>query len=135
MAAATGLSTTTIQRRKGRQGRKIRLKRHRLKRYMASNDPAFEEKAADIIGLSMDLPEHATVSCVDGRAIQALDRLDPVLPLSPGRAERHGFEYYRRQNALSNAALDVETAKCTGKQPRRDTSAETARKGNPHCAD
>jgi hypothetical protein len=26
-------------------------------------------------------------------AIQALDRLDPVLPLSPGRAERHGFEY------------------------------------------
>jgi hypothetical protein len=28
-------------------------------------------------------------------AIQALDRLDPVLPLSPGRAERHGFEYYR----------------------------------------
>jgi hypothetical protein len=22
-------------------------------------------------------------------------RLDPVLPLSPGRAERHGFEYYR----------------------------------------
>jgi hypothetical protein len=28
-------------------------------------------------------------------AIQALDRLDPVLPLSPGRLERHGFEYYR----------------------------------------
>jgi hypothetical protein len=28
-------------------------------------------------------------------AIQALDRLDPALPLSPGRAERHGFEYYR----------------------------------------
>jgi hypothetical protein len=28
-------------------------------------------------------------------AIQALDRLDPVLPMSPGRAERHGFEYYR----------------------------------------
>jgi len=28
-------------------------------------------------------------------AIQALDRKDPVLPLSPGRAERHGFEYFR----------------------------------------
>jgi hypothetical protein len=27
-------------------------------------------------------------------ASQALDRLDPVLPLSPGRAERHGFEYF-----------------------------------------
>ena len=33
------------------------------------------------------------VFCVDGKsAIQALDRLDPVLPMSPGRAERHGFD-------------------------------------------
>jgi hypothetical protein len=28
-------------------------------------------------------------------AIQALDRLDPVLPLSQGHAERRSFEYYR----------------------------------------
>jgi hypothetical protein len=36
------------------------------------------------------------VFCVDEKtAIQALDRLDPVLPLSPGWLERHGFEYYR----------------------------------------
>ena len=27
-------------------------------------------------------------------AIQALDRKDPVPPLSPGRAERHGVEYF-----------------------------------------
>jgi hypothetical protein len=41
-------------------------------------------------------PDHAAVFAVDEKtAIQALDRLDPVLPLSPGRAERHGFEYYR----------------------------------------
>ena len=34
--------------------------------------------------------------CVDEKtATQALGRLDPVLPLSPGRAERHGFEYFR----------------------------------------
>ena len=34
--------------------------------------------------------------CVDEKtAIQALDRLDPLLPLSPSRIERHGFEYYR----------------------------------------
>jgi hypothetical protein len=37
-----------------------------------------------------------TVFSVDEKtAIQALDRKDPVLPLSPGRAERHGFEYFR----------------------------------------
>jgi hypothetical protein len=31
------------------------------------------------------------VSALDEKtAIQALDRMDPILPLSPGRAERHG---------------------------------------------
>ena len=63
---------------------------------MASNDPAFEAKAADIIGLYLAPPAHGAVFCVDEKtAIQALDRLDPVLPFSPGRAERHGFEYFR----------------------------------------
>ena len=53
---------------------------------MASNDPQFEQKAADIIGLYLNPPQHAAVFCVDEKtAIQALDRLDPVLPLSPGR--------------------------------------------------
>jgi hypothetical protein len=73
-----------------------RLKPHRLDRYLASNDSRFEEKAPDIIGLYMNPPQHAAVFCVNEKtAIQALDRLDPVLPLSPGRAERHGFEYNR----------------------------------------
>ena len=64
---------------------------------MSSNDPNFEQKAADIIGLYLNPPAHAAVFCrgTRRRAIQALDRNDPVLPLSPGRAERHGFEYYR----------------------------------------
>jgi transposase len=40
-------------------------------------------------------PQHAVVFCVEEKTtIQALDRLDPVLPWSPGRAERHGFKYY-----------------------------------------
>lgn len=52
---------------------------------MASNDPEFEKKAADIIGLYLEPPQHAALFCVDEKtAIQALDRLDPVLPLSPG---------------------------------------------------
>jgi transposase len=92
LAAAVGLSKSTVQ----RIWHQARLKPHRLDRYMASNDPQFEEKAADIIGLYMKPPQHAAVFCVDEKsAIQALDRLDPILPMSPGRAERHGFEYYR----------------------------------------
>ena len=50
---------------------------------MASNDPDFEAKAADIIGLYIKPPQHAAVSCVDEKiAIQPLNRLDPVLPLA-----------------------------------------------------
>src|SRR5881296_4018896 len=101
------------------------LRPHRLERYMASNDPKFEVKAADIIGLYLNPPSHAVVFCVDEKtAIQALDRLDPVLPLSPGRAERHGFEYYRHGTLSLYAALDVKTGKVQGKTAKRHTSAE-----------
>lgn len=101
------------------------LKPHRLERYMASNDPDFETKAADIIGLYLNPPRHAAVFCVDEKtAIQALDRLDPVLPLSPGRAERHGFEYYRHGTLSLYAALDTKTGKVIGKTAQRHTSGE-----------
>ena len=40
---------------------------HRIKRYKASDDPDFETKAADIIGLYMNPPQHAAVFCMDER--------------------------------------------------------------------
>ena len=92
---------------------------------MASDDPDFETKAADVIGLYLAPPQHAAVFCVDEKtAIQALDRLDPVLPLSPGRLERHGFEYRRNGTLSLYAALDVKTGKVQGKTAERHTSAE-----------
>jgi transposase len=98
---------------------------HRLERYMASTDPDFESKVADIIGLYLQPPQHAAIFCVDEKtAIQALDRLDPVLPLSPGRAERHGFEYYRHGTLSLYAALDTKTGKVQGKTAARHTSEE-----------
>src|SRR5437899_5728704 len=101
------------------------LRPHRLERYMASNDPKFEVKAADIIGLYLNPPSHAVVFCVDEKtAIQALDRLDPVLPLSPGRAERHGFEYFRHGTLSLYAALNTQTGVVAGKTAARHTSAE-----------
>jgi len=70
-------------------------------------------------------PQHAAVFCIDEKtAIQALDRLDPVLPLSPGRLERHGFEYKRNGTLSLYAALDVKTGKVTGKTAERHNSAE-----------
>jgi transposase len=101
------------------------VKPHRLERYMASDDPEFETKAADIIGLYLNPPQHAAIFCVDEKsAIQALDRLDPVLPLSPGRVERHGFEYFRHGTLSLYAALDVKTGKVHGKTAARHTSEE-----------
>src|SRR5262249_4239705 len=57
-------------------------------------------------------------------AIQALDRTYPVLPLSPGRAERHGFEYYRHGTLSLYAAFNTKSGKVMGKAVARHTSAE-----------
>jgi len=101
------------------------LQPHRFERYMQSDDPDFEPKAADVIGLYVNPPDHAAVFAVDEKtAIQALDRLDPVLPLSPGRAERHGFEYYRHGTLSLYAALEVATGRVTGMPAARHTSAD-----------
>ncbi len=105
MARAVGLSKSTVQ----RVWAQIRLKQHRLDCYPASNDPQFGEKVADIIGLYMNPPQHTALFCVAGKtAMQALGRLDSVLPLEPGRAERHGFEYYPHKDvvAISGSGLE-----------------------------
>jgi transposase len=112
LATPLGVPKTTVARVWQRAG----LKPHRLERDMASNDPDFETKAADIIGLYMNPPRHAAVFCVEEKtAIQAVDRLDPILPLSPGRAERHGFEYYRHGTLSLDAALNTATGEVLGK--------------------
>ncbi len=121
LAQRLGVSPATVHRVWQRAG----LKPHRLERYVASPDPDFERKAADIIGLYLQPPAHAAVFCVDEKtAIQALDRRDPVLPLSPGRAERHGFEYVRHGALSLYAALEVGTGHVEGRTVARHTSVE-----------
>src|SRR5277367_518457 len=121
LARALGVNHMMVARVWQRAG----LRPHRLERYMASDDPDFETKAADVIGLYLSPPQHAAVFCVDEKtAIQALDRLDPVLPLSPGRLERYGFEYRRNGTLSLYAALDVKTGKVQGKTAERHTSGE-----------
>jgi transposase len=121
LAAALGVSKDAVH----RVWKEAGLKPHRLERYMASDDPDFEAKTADIIGLYLNPPQHAAVFCVDEKAaIQALDRLDSVLPLSPGRAERHGLEYYRHGTLSLYAALDTAPAAFT-ERPLHATPAAT----------
>src|SRR3972149_6732999 len=121
LAQRLGVSPATVHRVWQRAG----LRPHRLERYVASPDPDFEQKAADIIGLYLQPPAHAAVFCVDEKtAIQALDRRDPELPLSPGRAERHGFEYFRHGTLSLYAAFNTKTGEVLGRTVRRHTSAE-----------
>jgi transposase len=121
LAVELGTNHTRVARVLAKAG----LQPHRLRRYMASTDPDFETKAADIIGLYLKPPVNAAVFCVDEKsAIQALDRLDPVLPLSPGRAERHGFEYYRHGTLSLCAALNTKSGQVLSQTAPRHTSAE-----------
>ena len=124
MGKLMGVSYVTVHRVWQRAG----LKPHLVDGYVTSDDPDFETKAADVIGLYLTPPANAVVFSVDEKtAIQALDRLDPVLPLSPGRAERHGFEYTRNGTLSLYAALEVGTGHVEGMTASRHTSAEFVR--------
>ena len=121
LAAKLGTTHMAVARVWGRYG----LQPHRLRHHMISDDPHFESKAADIIGLYLHPPAHAAVFSVDEKsAIQALDRLDRVLPLSPGRAQSHGFEYFRHGTLSLYAALETQSGEILGKTAARHTSAQ-----------
>jgi hypothetical protein len=80
--------------------------------------------ASDITGLSLDPPAGAAVFCVDEKtAIQALDRLDPVLPLLSGRGKRHGFEYCRHETLSLYPAFNTKSGKVSGQDVTRHTGA------------
>jgi transposase len=122
LAAELGdVSVSAVQ----RIWRKHNVRPQRLERHMVSNDPDFETKAADVIALYLNPPAHAAVFCVDEKtAIQALDRKDRMLPLSPGRAESHGFEYKRNGTLSLFAALNTATGEVLGKTAPRHTSEQ-----------
>ena len=61
LAKEMGVSQSTIS----RVWRQFGLQPHRSRSYMVSDDPEFEDKAADIIGLYLKPPVHAAVFCVD----------------------------------------------------------------------
>ncbi len=65
--------------------KRANLKPHRMARYMASNDPDFERKAADVIGLYVNPPQHAAVFCVDEKTAFKLS-IDSI-PFSRSRRD------------------------------------------------
>jgi transposase len=121
MAKASGLSRSTV----ARIWKAFALQPHRSETFKLSPDPQFVEKVRDIVGLYMNPPERAVVLCVDEKSqIQALDRTQPLLPMSPGQAERRTHDYVRHGTTSLFAALDVATGKVIEQLRRRHRSVE-----------
>jgi transposase len=88
---------------------------HRVERFKLSQDPKFEEKVRDVVGLYIDPPDRALVLCVDEKSqIQALDRTAPILPLRPGLAERQTHDYKRHGTTTLFAAFNILNGKVIG---------------------
>jgi transposase len=101
------------------------LKPHLSKHYKVSNDPHFEEKLQDVIGLYMNPPEKAVVFCVDEKSsIQALDRTQPGLPMKKGRCGTLTHDYKRHGTSTLFAALNTATGEVIGECKKRHRHEE-----------
>lgn len=113
MAKATGLTQNAIV----RIWQAFGLKPHLQDTFKLSRDPFFVEKVRDVVGLYVDPPEQtrAVVLCVDEKSqIQALERSQPMLPMSAGQAQRRTHDYVRHGTTSLFAALEVATGKIIG---------------------
>jgi len=120
--AATHWSVRTLARHLGLSRtlvhgvwQKYEVQPHRVERFKLSNDPRFEEKVRDIVGLYLNPPDRALVFCVDEKSqIQALDRTAPILPLRPGLPERQTHDYKRHGTTTLFAAFNILNGKVIG---------------------
>jgi transposase len=96
---------------------------HRQGTFKVSRDPDFSEKMIDIVGLYLDPPEGAVVLSLDEKTqVQALERTQPLLPISFSKSERRTHDYVRHGTTNLFAALDTQTGRVTGRCfPRRRT--------------
>jgi len=84
------------------------LKPHLVKTFKVSNDPNFEEKLRDVVGLYLNPPENALVFSADEKtSIQALDRTQPSLPLVKGRCDTMTHDYKRNGTTTLFAAIEL----------------------------
>jgi|SRR6516225_2969793 hypothetical protein len=121
MAKRSGISRMTVS----RIWRAFGLRPHRTETFKLSHDPQLVEKVRDIVGLYLNPPERALVLCTDEKAqIQELNRMQPILPMRPGQAERRTDYFRYGTTSLFAAALDVASGKVIGQCHRRHRSVE-----------
>jgi transposase len=104
------------------------LQPHRIRTFTFSPDPDFEAKRLDIVGLYLNPPENALVLCVDEKTgIQALDRTQPLLPLSAKKPRSWTNEYVRHGTQTLLAALEIASGQVVAKVKQRRTSVNFLR--------
>lgn len=121
LAGEVGVSRMMVQ----RVWQKYGIQPHRVEKFKISNDPLFEDKVRDVVGLYLAPPERALVLSVDEKSqIQALDRTAPILPLRPGLPERQTHDYKRHGTTTLFAALNILNGKVIGTCLPRHRSKE-----------
>ena len=124
MAQAMGTTHSVVHRVWQSHG----LKPHLIRTFKVSNDPRFEEKLHDVVGLYLNPPENAVVFSVDEKSsVQALDRTQPGLPIKKGRCGTMTHDYKRHGTTTLFAALDVATGEVIGESYRRHRHQEVLR--------
>jgi transposase len=129
---STHWTTRTLARRVGvgkdtiaRVWRNHELKPWRSETFKLSNDPRFEEKLVDVVGLYLNPPEKAAVFSFDEKTqCQALDRTQPSLPMKPGRAGTLTHDYKRHGTIDLFAALNVMTGEVIYDTRKSHTGAD-----------
>jgi transposase len=92
--------------------REYKLQPWRQGTFKISKDPKFEEKVRDVVGLYLNPPEGEAVLSVDAKTgIQALDRTQPLLPMTFDKTEKRTHDYVRAGTVDVYAALDIRTGK------------------------
>jgi transposase len=121
MAKVAGVSPASVHRIWSEHG----TKPHLVRTFKISNDPKFEEKLVDVVGLYLNPPEKAVVLCIDEKSqIQALDRTQPGLTMKKGRCGTTTQDDERNGATTLCAAFDVLTGKVIGSRKKRHRHEE-----------
>jgi transposase len=121
MARAVGLSPSTVQ----RVWSQNEIKPHLTRTFKLSNDPQFEQKFWDVIGLYLDPPAKALVLCCDEKSqCQAIERTQPGLPLGMGQIRTKTHDYRRHGTITFFAALNYLNGKLSRFIAPRHTHVE-----------
>lgn len=124
MAAAVGISPDSVH----RIWQANDIKPHRMETFKLSNDPEFEKKFWDVIGLYLDPPERALVLCCDEKSqCQALERTQPGLPLGVGEIRTKTHDYKRHGTITLFAALNYLDGKLISRTEEHHTHVEWLR--------